>query len=625
VQSRRDRLHRIEWGWGWARLFTFFAAIVVWYPLAERTAPAAAATLVFLVLFSLSVRRHAKARKRRELADRVLLMLDEAQQRCGAEIVLIRDRCRPEDPDDDRLALSPILDDGPKCRLTEQERDDLDFYSAPVGLFGLVNRCSSGFGARRLRDLIENPLLSIAHLRRRQQAVVWLEQNPGRRFHMMGAAAVLRDRDTLLENLLVAIRQAEPLPWGSRKVVLRIWSLVSAVLTIIALLQTGLGRYGWAALILALLLLNSLLYLRMRQTLNRCLRPWKNVQTAAKGLWHVSQESAESLPGQEGLGLLRDCFAPAVEKHVLPALCRRVGWVDAGGMMHALFNAMFFYDLHVAASVLGCVVPNRERLTATFAALADLEALLSLACFASESLTVSGVSYPKFVDDKVIEIVGGKHPLIDVARVVPNDIHLTPKTRLWVVTGSNMAGKSTLLRMCGVNCLLAQIGTVVMAEAMTLCSVRLISDLQVRDNLADDESYFLAEVRHLRRMIVPESDGGHILGLMDEPFRGTNSAEQVAAALAVVEHLLKTPNFFLLATHEQQLTGLADKLDGAENRHFQENLSAEGLVYDYRLRPGPAVTRNALRVLQREGYPRALLDRAQEWLGTDGPAPAGEA
>jgi DNA mismatch repair ATPase MutS len=293
--------------------------------------------------------------------------------------------------------------------------------------------------------------------------------------------------------------------------------------------------------------------------------------------------------------------------------------------MHALFNAMFFYDLHVAASVLGCVVPNRERLTAGFAALADLEALLSLACFASESLTVGGVSYPKFVDNKVIEIIGGKHPLIDVARVVPNDIHLTPKTRLWVVTGSNMAGKSTLLRMCGVNCLLAQIGTVVMAEAMTLCPVRLISDLQVRDNLADDESYFLAEVRHLRRMVVPESDGGHILGLMDEPFRGTNSAEQVAAALAVVEHLLKTPNFFLLATHEQQLTGLADKLDGAENRHFQENLSAEGLVYDYRLRPGPAVTRNALRVLQREGYPRELLDRAQEWLGTAERGSAGEA
>jgi DNA mismatch repair ATPase MutS len=182
-----------------------------------------------------------------------------------------------------------------------------------------------------------------------------------------------------------------------------------------------------------------------------------------------------------------------------------------------------------------------------------------------------------------------------------------------------------LLRMCGVNCLLAQIGTVVMAEAMTLCPVRLISDLQVRDNLADDESYFLAEVRHLRRMVVPESDGGHLLGLMDEPFRGTNSAEQVAAALAVVEHLLRTPNFFLLATHEQRLTGLADKLDGAENRHFQENLSAEGLVYDYRLRLGPAVTRNALRVLQREGYPRALLDRAQEWLGAAERGPAGEA
>jgi hypothetical protein len=119
----------------------------------------------------------------------------------------------------------------------------------------------------------------------------------------------------------------------------------------------------------------------------------------------------------------------------------------------------------------------------------------------------------------------------------------------------------------------------------------------------------LAEVRHLRRMIVPPPGDAPVLGLVDEPFRGTNHREQRGATLAIIEHLSGVPGLFLIATHDSTVTQMADGVQ-AENHHFQEQLGRRELLFDYQLRPGPAQTRNAIRVLEREEYPADLVRRA---------------
>jgi DNA mismatch repair ATPase MutS len=215
--------------------------------------------------------------------------------------------------------------------------------------------------------------------------------------------------------------------------------------------------------------------------------------------------------------------------------------------------------------------------------------------------------------DTMLDIQAGRHPLIAPERVVANDVKLGRTLHVWIITGSNMAGKSTLIRMVGVNVLLAQVGAVAIAEGMTWSPVRLLTDLQARDDLSQDASYFLAEVRQLRRMVLPPDGEAPVLGLIDEPLRGTNSHEQVAAALAVVRHLLDSRHLFLIATHDRKLTGLADG-SSAANRHFREDLNADGLIFDFRLHPGPATTRNALRILELEGYPPELVARARQWV-----------
>jgi DNA mismatch repair ATPase MutS len=279
-------------------------------------------------------------------------------------------------------------------------------------------------------------------------------------------------------------------------------------------------------------------------------------------------------------------------------------------MAYELINLILFADAHIALALARCTVPNRDALLAGLSALAELDALCSLASFAAEQ---PRACYPVPDERTEMTIIDGCHPLVAPERAVPNDAHLTPTVRMWVITGSNMAGKSTFLRMVGTNVLLAQIGCVAVAREMRWSPLRLITDLRVRDNLAQDESYFLAEVRHLRRMVLPPAGDAPILGLIDEPFRGTNAQDQSAASVAILGRLLASSDLFLVATHDQHLTALADGAP-ARNYHFQEDLSGDVLVFDYRLREGPARTRNALRILEREGYPPELVRQAYAWV-----------
>jgi DNA mismatch repair ATPase MutS len=322
---------------------------------------------------------------------------------------------------------------------------------------------------------------------------------------------------------------------------------------------------------------------------------------------------------------LRAAFDESLAPGGLASLHRRIPFVYLGlaGVLHTIIDVVCLWDLQVLLLIERCSLRERGRLLQAVSAVGELEMLCSLAAFSAEQPCTS---WPQLVSGPPrLTIREGRHPLVGHERAVANTAVLGEGENTWLITGSNMSGKSTFLRMLGANVLLARAGSAVCAVDMTLTPLRILTDLRIRDDLARQESYFLAEVRQVRRMVVDARAGAPILALIDEPFRGTNSAERVAAAGAVIGSLIRGSGLHLIATHDAALATIAAR-EGGTNYHFEERFEQSQMVFDYRIRPGPARGRNALRVLESENYPGDVIARARELaaeLGDKSPASEG--
>jgi ABC-type lipoprotein export system ATPase subunit len=567
------------------------------------------------VIFRYVVRRHLHWKAKRVTADRILVVVDESLHDSIAKERPVRDWRRPLDAPEASLVPPAAIESGPTWPLTDQERDDLDLYARPVGVFGLLNRTSTSQGARRLRDMLDGPCLSSEPIRRRQEAVRWLDRHEKERIAVMASALPLRRHSQRLDDLVGRLRETAPNSHVAASRWIRIWSPGSGLLFLYGLLRIFAGGYSWISILILLALLNTLIaffHRRMLATLRTSVLPLVDLTPALRGLLGVARCASENLPQETSLDVLRERLDRVATRAQIPSLCEWLAWMGLGGVARSLLNLIVFYDLHVAEAVLARFVPSRDMLLEGLAAFAEFEALASLGCFAAAQPVRC---YPQLVTEPTVSIEDGRHPLIPAADATPNGADLTGAKRMWIITGPNAAGKSTYLRMVGVNLLLAQIGAAVPAREMTLSPVRLRTDVRIRDDLARHESYFLSEVRRLRLMVVDAETGAPLLGLIDEPFRGTNSSERTAAGVALVEHLMASRHLFLLATHEETLAQTAAGSEVAENHHFQEQLTDDGIVFDYRLRSGPARTKTAIRILQQEQYPQSLLERARELMG----------
>jgi len=608
----RIQLRRAETLWSLARLATFLATAGACFALRELSAVTIGIVAAGLAVFACCVVRHRRAAAARLAEERRLIVLEECLIRSGGRIVAIRSPNRPDAPRHGAPTLPSALPESRDAALSEQERGDLDLYASPCGLFGLLNRCSSALGARRLRDWLECPLARVADIAARRSSITWLAEHAERRMNSMAAVAALRDQDTRVDTLLETVANARPLPKPQLMLALRIWSIPSLLFTAVAIILVAFGHTQVIMPWLLLTVLHGGINHALRKPLARSLAGVKGLSPAVRALHIASSGAVEELPDQTALKAVRDLCSAMARHDVLPALGRRIEWADTGGLVHTLLNLIAFYDVHVADSLTRRLTSHRDTLLAGAGAIADLEALASLAAFAWEQPVTC---YPDWTDATQLTLTAGVHPLIDPDEAIANNVALGDGTRTWIVSGSNMAGKSTFLRMVATNVILAQTGGAACARSMTLKPLRLVSDLRIRDDLARHESYFLAEVRQVRRMLENRADLP-LLGLIDELFRGTNSGERIASSIALIAHLAAGPNLFIVATHEQALIEQAESI-GARNYHFRESIDATGPVFDYRLRTGPATVRNAIQILAREGFTETIVAHARR-IETEG-------
>ncbi len=195
-----------------------------------------------------------------------------------------------------------------------------------------------------------------------------------------------------------------------------------------------------------------------------------------------------------------------------------------------------------------------------------------------------------------------RHPLMPSGACVGNDVALGGEPALLVVSGSNMSGKSTLLRSIGVNAVLAQAGAPVCAAELRMTPLQVGTSMRVQDSLLDGTSKFYAEIKRLKRVVDLTSRELSLLFLLDEVLHGTNSHDRRIGAAAIVETLLNSGAIGLITTHDLKLTEVVEELGRrARNVHFADQLVAGEMVFDYKMHDGPVRKSNALGLMRAIG------------------------
>ena len=284
--------------------------------------------------------------------------------------------------------------------------------------------------------------------------------------------------------------------------------------------------------------------------------------------------------------------------------------VKAHPLIHLGINALCPWDLWFTYQLRRIQAQVATHLPTWMDRLAEVEATSALATFAAlhpsyrwpDSMTVdpqrNGTQARLFARNLA-------HPLIPDTHRIPNDLTLETLGTVILVTGSNMSGKSTFLRTLGINLCLAQAGAPVCADLFEWTWVRLATCIRVDDSLEAGLSYFYAEVKRLKGLLDETADRSKppVLFLIDEIFKGTNNRERLIGSRAYISALSQGNGFGLVSTHDLELTDLDKTVPGLRNVHFQETVAAGALQFDYKLRPGPCPTTNALRIMELEGLP----------------------
>lgn len=588
------RLHFLRTGAFVAALLLWAAADVTAAGNAARAAAAAA-----LALFAFFVRRH---RAQRESLARVEAGLEWVRQ---GRVRLDR-----------RWSELPSPDNAPPDLEGHAYAVDLDLFGV-ASLDALLGLCHTP-AARAVRDSWLLEPTPGAATRERQEAVRELASDAGQREASAVEGMLLSRRgrsagtqrgvgigDGRFEEFLRWCREEASVPGG---LVLLAWVLPGVTAALIVgdvmglaptlawvttLFVQGAIAYGWAA--------------PLHRRFSRASAGVPAVRAYAPLFhrWEVYGARAPLLARQ--VGRLSD--EGEVASRGVARLARIVHMADVRlSSLYPIFAAAFLWDVHLGRALERWRRRHGEHVADWMDALGQLETLAAFATLAADHPAWCFPEPPSDEGPALLHASGLGHPLLSPGACVPNDVEVGPPGSVLLVTGSNMSGKSTLLRSIGLAAVMAGAGMPVCAESLKMPSVRLFTSMRVHDSLEAGVSYFMAELLRLKELLAradrpSEAARPLLLYLVDEILQGTNSEERQQAGRRLIRHLLRSHAIGAVTTHDLDLHRDPEVEAGATLVHFRESLDEEsdGLSFDYLLRPGLATTRNALLLAERVG------------------------
>ncbi len=278
----------------------------------------------------------------------------------------------------------------------------------------------------------------------------------------------------------------------------------------------------------------------------------------------------------------------------LNALDNRINVIFA-----AVADTFVLFDIQIVRRIEVWKEKYSQDIDNWFDAIAQFEFLISLANF---SFNNPDYVFAEISDNFVFEAKNLGHPLIEHKKLVKNDFFIDDKTKTFIITGANMAGKSTFLRTIGVSFVLAQIGSVVCSEFLKLKPLKIMTNIRITDSLASDESYFYAELKRLKYIVECAQKNENSLIIIDEMLRGTNSADKHKGSKGILKKLTKYNVVTFLATHDIQLSNLKEYFPNKIGNYcFEAEINNDELFFDYKIRNGVSKNLNASYLMNKTG------------------------
>jgi len=563
------------------------AACVVWMMAGGPPLPLTVAAVLLFSAFTALVVWHARVEDRLAWVDALRLVNERGHARCERQWAHLPPGDAPQ---------GVAVNGHPYA-------SDLDLFGR-ASLFQWLGPAATPQGARRLGEWLLHPAAP-DEIARRQHAVSTLARASEWREHL--AAHGVRTAGARQAEIEQFLDWAEgPSLFGSHDrlvhaVVLLLTAAIWVLLVLFVMDVTDTGL--WLLPMVAGLVLSFATSRRIQHWFDRAGGGQHAMRQYAALLAHATAAPRDGsrLAALHARLTADGLLAPACMRR----LNRILGFGDlrrGAAIFHFPIQALTLWDFHVVFAL------ERWRRTAGSSvrgwldAIADLDALSLLATASADN---QAWTVPAIHDEPIIDASSLGHPLLAEDRRVTNDVRIGPTGTLLLVTGSNMSGKSTLLRSIGLNVVLAQAGGVVAARSFSVPPSDLQTSLRVQDSLELGLSYFMAALARLKGVVDAaehERPGRVLVYLLDEILQGTNSVERGLAVRAVARHLLDSGAIGAMTTHDLSLANEEPMSSAAELVHFTEVVEDNGeMRFDYRLRPGLATSRNALRLMKLIG------------------------
>lgn len=615
IAEERERLKGIDAWFGTARVALFFFAICAWLFGYFADVGTWVGTIGWIAIFVFVGVVVANEPFRDKLAElhRTRSVLNRLVARLNR--------------DWDKLANKKLTEELSQVSLTEHQHDvadDLDLLGK-TSLFHLVSMAGTTTGVRTLAQWLAGSADAEVAIQR-AKAVNALAPLREQRLRFYCLSREVGDSSGDPEKF-VAWATGEP--WLESRRWLVTWANVSALITLLLLIVFAVSLTGvlpGAAFKYSSIGLITLVVVNFGLT-GVMLGPAHQIFSIAMsnrqavGNYQELFQTADSLPTSEESGFLFRIRHTILDgdDSAESGMSELRNIASAGSMrqsaakffLYLPLQAFALWDVRVLKRLETWQARYRDHIADWFKALGELESLMSIAALRDEYPGWAMPSWIEHGDQQIVSASSIGHPLLQDDARVCNEVSIGPPGTVLLVTGSNMSGKSTLLRSVGLNVSLAAVGAPVCAQQLSLPSVHLATSIRVRDDVGEGVSFYMAELRRLKK-VVDEAEklaghGNHVLlFLLDEILQGTNSRERQIAVVQVLRHLIHTKSIGAISTHDLELADDPQLRSVATPVHFRETIQpdAEGneqMTFDYKMRQGVSPTTNALRLLEMVG------------------------